>query len=357
MLSIRVRVPNAESSLLQIKNRGGGATPASVIDECQRKLGLHVPMRLYSNDGDLMDCEIEDEMVLAPIYPKGTLVRAVNMLNHPELNGKEGTVLVEKEGKYGVRFDDGSKGLVSGGNLEGIDRRAEAAKQALQELMEETKPAEDAEPTPEPEAPVLSRDERRVLLQELMTECPKVPLRECGGVLQEYAWDVKASVASLVRTYGEEVKKSPYLNTDVAGGASEDPSLRRVAKDETVGGKGGSTVQYFCRRCRHGLCSSLDIKPHDNTSERGKKEFKKKNNNDRLSFQDCGSIFLEENNCAWTEAQANEMRGDLFCPNTKCKAKLGTYNWTGQQCSCGHWVTPAMQLQQSKLDRMRTEDA
>ncbi|CAO2826212.1 unnamed protein product [Amaranthus hypochondriacus] len=38
----------------------------------------------------------------------------------------------------------------------------------------------------------------------------------------------------------------------------------------------------------------------------------------------------------------------LYCMG--CKARLGSFNWAGMQCSCGAWVNPAFQLVKSKID-------
>jgi dual specificity phosphatase 12 len=32
--------------------------------------------------------------------------------------------------------------------------------------------------------------------------------------------------------------------------------------------------------------------------------------------------------------------GKIPCPNDKCSAKLGNFDWSGLQCGCGEWVTP-----------------
>lgn len=41
----------------------------------------------------------------------------------------------------------------------------------------------------------------------------------------------------------------------------------------------------------------------------------------------------------------------LLCP--KCGSKLGSFNWCGDQCSCGRWVTPAFQLHRNRVDEIR----
>jgi len=38
--------------------------------------------------------------------------------------------------------------------------------------------------------------------------------------------------------------------------------------------------------------------------------------------------------------QQGEIAGKISCPNPKCSAKVGNYDWTGVPCGCGEWVTP-----------------
>lgn len=35
-----------------------------------------------------------------------------------------------------------------------------------------------------------------------------------------------------------------------------------------------------------------------------------------------------------------EMAGRIICPNKKCGAKLGNYDWAGVRCNCKAWVVP-----------------
>ena len=44
----------------------------------------------------------------------------------------------------------------------------------------------------------------------------------------------------------------------------------------------------------------------------------------------------------WMEPFLNTgaMAGKIVCPNKKCGAKLGNYDWAGVCCSCKEWVTP-----------------
>jgi len=63
----------------------------------------------------------------------------------------------------------------------------------------------------------------------------------------------------------------------------------------------------------------------------------------------CSSLFLQEP-LKWMGSMV-DYEGTLLCPNSKCKAKLGSWNWGGSQCSCGTWVTPSISLVESKLDK------
>lgn len=36
----------------------------------------------------------------------------------------------------------------------------------------------------------------------------------------------------------------------------------------------------------------------------------------------------------------SELAGKIVCPNKKCGAKIGNYDWAGVCCGCKEWVTP-----------------
>jgi len=42
--------------------------------------------------------------------------------------------------------------------------------------------------------------------------------------------------------------------------------------------------------------------------------------------------------------------GKLCCPNVKCNSRLGSFHWSGSQCSCGTWVTPSIKVTKSRVD-------
>ncbi|CAM9867706.1 unnamed protein product [Phaeothamnion confervicola] len=45
-----------------------------------------------------------------------------------------------------------------------------------------------------------------------------------------------------------------------------------------------------------------------------------------------------------------DVEGKIVCATASCGARLGSYKWAGSQCSCGTWVTPAIQITGSRVD-------
>ena len=63
----------------------------------------------------------------------------------------------------------------------------------------------------------------------------------------------------------------------------------------------------------------------------------------------CQSIFLQSVPPGMaTDSSMNE--GKITCP--KCDTKVGHWNWSGAQCSCGTWVCPAIQVPLSRVDEV-----
>ncbi|KAI7870022.1 protein-tyrosine phosphatase-like protein [Spinellus fusiger] len=68
------------------------------------------------------------------------------------------------------------------------------------------------------------------------------------------------------------------------------------------------------------------------------------------SNSNCSSYFIEP--MEWIQGlQDGSFHGRIDCP--KCYSKLGSYNWSGEQCSCGQWVTPAFMLHSKQVDQVR----
>jgi hypothetical protein len=129
-------------------------------------------------------------------------------------------------------------------------------------------------------------------------------------------------------------------------------------------------IIYCCRKCRKELFLCEDV-IHDNTmrlaksihqqaaSESGKKGFHAKRTEQNQLIQDaqCTSVFISLPK-PWMNIQGDmgdkdaielfENSGKIQCP--KCHCKLGSFSWSGQQCSCSQWITPAFQFTLSHID-------
>ncbi|KAM6218100.1 dual specificity protein phosphatase 12 isoform 1-T1 [Rhynchocyon petersi] len=113
-------------------------------------------------------------------------------------------------------------------------------------------------------------------------------------------------------------------------------------------------VLYKCRKCRRSLFRSSSILDHNEGS--GPLAFAHKRMTPSFvlrtgSQAQCTSYFIEP--VQWMESTLlGVMDGQLLCP--KCSAKLGSFNWYGEQCSCGRWITPAFQIHKNRVDEMKT---
>ncbi|GLB42290.1 putative dual specificity phosphatase, catalytic domain [Lyophyllum shimeji] len=66
----------------------------------------------------------------------------------------------------------------------------------------------------------------------------------------------------------------------------------------------------------------------------------------------CSGYFVEP--MKWMEPflASGQIAGKIICPNTKCGAKLGNYDWAGVCCGCKEWVTPGFCINRSKVDEI-----
>lgn len=109
---------------------------------------------------------------------------------------------------------------------------------------------------------------------------------------------------------------------------------------------------YRCRKCRRTLFRHSSILSH--CVGGGASAFShKKTRMVTPTAEDqrqCTSYFIEP--VQWMEqALLGVMDGQLLCP--KCNSKLGSFNWYGEQCSCGRWVTPAFQMHKNRVDEIK----
>ncbi|KAG0334779.1 dual specificity phosphatase 12 [Podila horticola] len=99
-----------------------------------------------------------------------------------------------------------------------------------------------------------------------------------------------------------------------------------------------------CKKCRQGQ-SSFEYRKRDgtlNVTEAIHTDISKIN---PVASTVCQSYFIEP--VEWIQ-ELHGLEGKISCP--KCDSKLGTFNWSGEQCSCGTWVTPAFMMHKGKVD-------
>jgi dual specificity phosphatase 12 len=102
--------------------------------------------------------------------------------------------------------------------------------------------------------------------------------------------------------------------------------------------------RYACRMCRRVLFGDDDLQdpPHAPL----KHAFNRRKDFGIMPGSNCQSLFLGFG-LAWM-GDTSPGEGKFGCPH--CNAKLGNWKWAGAQCSCGTWVTPAIQVPRSKVD-------
>lgn len=146
----------------------------------------------------------------------------------------------------------------------------------------------------------------------------------------------------------------PPLRTAPAPALAQEPStaeLPHVAR-----------CIYSCRLCRAVLFHEEDLLRHDSTKDaKGNKGFRRRWTDGDGRSAVCTSYFLDPERTPWvvdesreaTAAGAEEVSSDtIYCPTVGCHAKVGSRSWTGVQCSCGAWVTPAFKVLGKAVDRM-----
>lgn len=143
---------------------------------------------------------------------------------------------------------------------------------------------------------------------------------------------------------GEKVDSSIFENDPGSLPESSSGSTSGAAKENHP-----KTV-YRCKKCRRIVALHENIVSH--TPGEGETCFewhKRKSGNPFKRFDEieCSSIFIEP--LRWmTTVEEGALEGKLSC--THCEARLGYFNWSGIQCSCGSWITPAFQLHKSRVD-------
>ena len=150
------------------------------------------------------------------------------------------------------------------------------------------------------------------------------------------------SVAKIARERDERgyVASTSVMRDPGAPGAEVDP-------------EGGGWVS--CRKCRRRLARGAHVLPHQ--YGRGMNSFSWKTRRKEAHATSskgfvgkCSSMFITP--LSWMrgieDGDGGDISGKLTCPG--CDTKIGAFAWSGIQCSCGAWVSPAFQIQHAKTD-------
>mmetsp|Transcript_19358 Transcript_19358/g.36760 ORF Transcript_19358/g.36760 Transcript_19358/m.36760 type:complete len:444 (-) Transcript_19358:37-1368(-) len=110
-------------------------------------------------------------------------------------------------------------------------------------------------------------------------------------------------------------------------------------------------TRYACKICRSILFGEADLEdpPHTQSLHNFRKKGPKAGCGKSGTTVKCANLFLAES-LPWMN-DLSDIEGKFHCP--KCRTKVGHHSWTGAQCSCGTWVTPAIMVPLSKVDEVR----
>lgn len=111
-----------------------------------------------------------------------------------------------------------------------------------------------------------------------------------------------------------------------------------------------STLAYRCKKCRRVVALQRNVVYHTPGEGEASFEWSKRRSGNPFNKNDefeCTSLFVEP--LRWMKTvEEGGLEGKLSCVH--CEARLGYFNWSGIQCNCGSWVTPAFQLHKSRVD-------
>lgn len=141
--------------------------------------------------------------------------------------------------------------------------------------------------------------------------------------VNDHNFSVMEPVAASLQEAGSPVSQLALDNHKI------EPEVLKEVLDKMV----TQTFTYRCKMCSTTLATSASQRPHKPGS-RGK----------------CQDYFFEPIEWMRPELEKGELEGRLSCP--KCHAKVGSYSWKGNPCTCAVWVTPSFKLGVAKVDRM-----
>ncbi|KAF7071730.1 hypothetical protein CFC21_076989 [Triticum aestivum] len=131
----------------------------------------------------------------------------------------------------------------------------------------------------------------------------------------------------------------------------DDPGVARQPNpnQELSGKEKTLKTAYRCKKCRRIVAAQDNVIGH--TPGEGNSSFAwhdKRKGHTHNKEQDCSSLYVEPLKWMTPAVEDGALEGKLSCIH--CGARLGYFNWSGIQCNCGSWITPAFQISKSKVD-------
>lgn len=168
--------------------------------------------------------------------------------------------------------------------------------------------------------------------------------------VQNYANDLVQEVLCTEREERERVERAIHQQQEqeLESKMQRQQQLEQQSAKELLSRQmDTSKPRYACRKCRTIVFGEDDMEDPRHVPQQHKFSNRKQHHGGMGSADACQSYFLTDQGLAWM-GDMSAVEGRLGCP--KCKTKLGTWHWAGAQCSCGTWVSPAVQIPKSKLD-------
>ncbi|ELU15396.1 hypothetical protein CAPTEDRAFT_176337 [Capitella teleta] len=138
-------------------------------------------------------------------------------------------------------------------------------------------------------------------------------------------------IAEKIQEGGDLAEVFSQLSTDPSQQPASDPHA----------------VVYKCKKCRRLLFRHTSVMPHEVGVGDAAFDWRRKETASVEGASCTQSLFVEP--VLWMQRDILTMEGKIGCP--KCNAKLGSFNWFGERCPCGTWVTPAIHIQSNKVDK------
>ncbi|XP_052171771.1 uncharacterized protein LOC127787806 [Diospyros lotus] len=153
-----------------------------------------------------------------------------------------------------------------------------------------------------------------------------------------------------MKVLGDSYNRGERIDSSKFGADPGLPTEEISSEIGTTRSGGVSIPAYRCKKCRRVVALQENVLDHVPGEGETSFEWHKRRSGNPFNKNDeieCSSIFVEP--LRWmTTVQEGALEGKLLCAH--CEARLGYFNWSGIQCSCGSWITPAFQLHKGRVD-------